>query len=751
MKLWRNLLALSLTLVITLSLMSDVFAQGSPTLAPVLPAAAGARAIPNSYIVVLKPGANARATAQLSNVTPRFVYDAALNGFAAQLTDAQVRQLQRNPNVAYLEQDAEVRGVNTQNMDANGDPWGLDRIDQRDLPLSRTFSYVYTGVGVHAYIIDSGLNTAHVDFGGRAINVFDAFGGTGNDCHGHGTHVGGTVGGTTWGVAKQVRLYGVRVLDCNNTGSWAGVINGINFVINDVNANNRRPAVANMSLGGGFNSSVNTATANLVNAGVFVAVAAGNSNANACNFSPASTASAYTVAASDRNDNKAWFSNFGTCVDGYAPGVAIKSGWIGGSTATRTIDGTSMASPHVAGVAAQYLQLNPTASPATVTNWINSTATPNKIIGNPTGTPNRLLFSLRPDGWIKDLAADTGREPDPATAGQPMWQSPDIWVRNANDGVFAHQNPIANRTNYIYSWLRNRGTAVANGTLIFYVANASTGLSWPTQWTQVGSAAVSGLQPNQVVRVGTSWFPTQTGHFCLIVRWISASDPMSYAETTNIDYNTRQNNNIAWRNVNVINLTGRSSSLANLSAIGPEATAVASEAVVMNVRNVLNEDTVTRLLFREPEQNLNDPFLRRGDLVLDLGSELFMRWREGGALGSGIEVVGDGQIRILDPKGSWLGNIQMKAGEEFDLKLTFTSNVIVEPTPIPVTATVAPTAVTAVPVAEEKYANAVALEPVPVDPKLAESPPLPPNYLEVIQIDERRGTEIGGVAYIIEL
>ncbi len=393
MKLFRNLLALTLAIIITLSLTPGVFAQGSSTGAPLLRAAAGARVIPGSYIVVLKQGGDARATARSVNANPRFVYDAALNGFAAQLTDAQVRLLQRNPNVAYVEQDAEVRLTATQNMDSLGDPWGLDRIDQRNLPLSRTFTYNSIGTGVHAYIIDTGLNTGHTDFGGRAINVYDAFGGTGNDCNGHGTHVGGTVGGRTWGVAKNVRLYGVRVLDCSGSGSWSGIINGINFVINDVRNNNRRPAVANMSLGGGLNSSVNTATANLVSAGVFVAVAAGNSNANACNFSPASTGTAYTVAASDRNDNKASFSNFGSCVDGYGPGVSIKSAWIGSTSATRTISGTSMASPHVAGVAAQYLQSNPTASPSTVTSWINTNATPNKIIGNPTGTPNRLLFT----------------------------------------------------------------------------------------------------------------------------------------------------------------------------------------------------------------------------------------------------------------------------------------------------------------------------------------------------------------------
>ncbi len=391
MKLLRNLLVLSLAIIITLSLTPGVFAQGS-ALAPVLPVPAGVRAIPDSYIVVLKQG-DARATARSVNANPRFVYDAAVNGFAAQLTAAQVRLLQRNPNVAYIESDIEVRLNATQNMDANGDPWGLDRIDQRDLPLSRTFTYNSTGTGVRAYIIDTGINTGHVDFGGRAVNVYDAFGGTGADCNGHGTHVAGTVGGGTWGVAKNVRLLGVRVFQCSGSTTSSAIIGGINFATRDAQVSTRGPAVANMSFGGGINTTIDSATNSLINAGVFVAVAAGNSNANACNFSPARVTNAFTVAASDRNDVRAPFSNFGSCVDSYAPGVSIKSAWIGSTTATNTINGTSMAAPHVAGVAAQYLQLNPGASPAAVTNWIITNVTPNKIINNPVGTPNRLLFT----------------------------------------------------------------------------------------------------------------------------------------------------------------------------------------------------------------------------------------------------------------------------------------------------------------------------------------------------------------------
>jgi subtilisin family serine protease len=342
-------------------------------------------AIPGRYIVVAQDGRDPAAVARWQKAHDRQVLPL-VNGFAATLDASQVRALRGSARVAYVEPDRVVTVAATQNMDANGDPWGLDRIDQRALPLSRTYTYTRNGAGVTAYVIDTGLQAGHPDFGGRAANVYDAFGGSGNDCHGHGTHVGGTIGGNTWGVAKGVALRGMRVLGCTGSGSTSGIISALNWL----RTNAVRPAVANMSLGGGRSSSLNTAANNLANSGVFLAVAAGNESQNACNVSPASAASAYTTAASDRTDLRASFSNYGSCVDGYAPGVSIKSAWL--SSGTRTISGTSMATPHVAGVGALYKSTFGDASSATVASWINTNATAGVIRSNPSGTPNRLLF-----------------------------------------------------------------------------------------------------------------------------------------------------------------------------------------------------------------------------------------------------------------------------------------------------------------------------------------------------------------------
>ncbi|MGH7607846.1 MAG: S8 family peptidase, partial [Gemmatimonadales bacterium] len=303
--------------------------------------------------------------------------------------------LARNPLVAYVEPDQVYRVDATQTMNANGDPWGLDRIDQRAVPLSRTYTYTATGSGVHAYIIDTGIWTLHPDFGGRADNVYDAFGlsslfggfgVTGIDCNGHGTHVAGTVGGATYGVAKGVSLHGVRVLSCAGVGLTSQIIAGIDWV----RQNHVKPAVANMSLGGGLSTALNTATTNLSNAGVFVAVAAGNENADACRVSPASAVGVFTTASSTKTDAKSSFSNWGGCVEGYAPGSAIVSDFLLG--ATMSLSGTSMASPHVAGVAALFKAVNGDQSSATVSNWIITNSTGGVITGNPAGTPNRLLF-----------------------------------------------------------------------------------------------------------------------------------------------------------------------------------------------------------------------------------------------------------------------------------------------------------------------------------------------------------------------
>jgi subtilisin family serine protease len=340
--------------------------------------------IDGSYVVVLKEGADARSVAAIAGIHPRHVYTAVLNGFSTELNEGQLNALRHNPNVDYVEADQEY----VADVTVTARSWGLDRIDQRNRPLSGTYSYTTTASNVYVYVIDTGIYTGHSDFGGRASNVYDAFGGNGQDCNGHGTHVAGTIGGANYGIARGARLRGVRVLNCSGSGSTSGIIAALDWV----RVNRSNPAVANMSLGGGFSSSLNSAVTNLHNSGVFVAVAAGNSSANACNYSPASAGAVYTTAASTSTDARASYSNYGSCVDGYAPGSSITSAWIGGSTATRSISGTSMASPHVAGAAALYKGTFGNASSSTIVSWINSNATTGVISGNVSGTPNRLLY-----------------------------------------------------------------------------------------------------------------------------------------------------------------------------------------------------------------------------------------------------------------------------------------------------------------------------------------------------------------------
>jgi subtilisin family serine protease len=289
-----------------------------------------------------------------------------------------------------VEADQPMHATTTQ----TGATWGIDRVDQRNLPLSTTYTYTADGTGVNAYIIDTGIRFSHAQFGGRATSGFDAVdGGSADDCNGHGTHVSGTVGGSTYGVAKNVHLVAVRVLDCSGSGTTAGVISGVDWVT----ANHVSPAVANMSLGGGASTTLDNAVASSIASGVTYAVAAGNGNflgiaANACNSSPARVATALTVGATDQTDKKASFSNYGTCLDLFAPGVNITSSWYGSDTATNTISGTSMATPHVVGVAALYLQGNPSATPATVSAALVANATTGKVTSPGTGSPNRLLF-----------------------------------------------------------------------------------------------------------------------------------------------------------------------------------------------------------------------------------------------------------------------------------------------------------------------------------------------------------------------
>lgn len=315
------------------------------------------------------------------------VYQNALNGFAVEMTEADAEALSQDFRVAYVEEDQ----VMTLDATQSNPPWGLDRIDQRSRPLNAIYTFNWTGAGVRAYVIDTGIRTTHTQFGTRAAASFDAFGGSGQDCNGHGTHVAGTIGGSTFGVAKNVLLRAVRVLNCSGSGSNSGVIAGVDWV----RLNHTAPAVANMSLGGGISSALDTAVNNLHNANVSISVAAGNSNgANACNFSPARAANAITVGSTTTTDSRSSFSNIGTCLDIFAPGSGILSAWSTSNTATATISGTSMASPHVAGVAALYKQANPSASSTTIRNAIVNNATTNVVTNAGTGSPNRLLYSL---------------------------------------------------------------------------------------------------------------------------------------------------------------------------------------------------------------------------------------------------------------------------------------------------------------------------------------------------------------------
>ena len=352
-------------------------------------------ALRDRYVVVFHKGTSAAAVASARDdargrgATIHYDYRHALRGFAATLPERAMNALRNNPKVSYIEADRAVEASVTQSPAT----WGLDRIDQRSLPLSNSYTYTATGSGVTAYIIDTGIRFSHAEFGGRAVSGYDAVdGGSADDCNGHGTHVAGTAGGATYGVAKSVRLVGVRVLDCAGSGTMSGVIAGVDWVTGNHAAG--QPAVANMSLGGSANSSLDTAVNNSINDGVSYAIAAGNSNANACNYSPARVAAAITVGSSTSSDSRSSFSNYGSCLDLFAPGSQITSAWHTSDTATNTIDGTSMASPHVAGVAALYLQNNTSASPSTVRNAIVNSATSGVLTNIGSGSPNLLLYSL---------------------------------------------------------------------------------------------------------------------------------------------------------------------------------------------------------------------------------------------------------------------------------------------------------------------------------------------------------------------
>jgi subtilisin family serine protease len=348
-----------------------------------------AEKVPNSYVVKLKDVSTASADSLASKFggkTDR-VFTHALRGFTATLSETQAKRLAADPSVEYVEQNQVFHVETTQ---SNPPSWGIDRIDQAALPLSKSYNYTSTGAGVNVYVIDTGVRVTHTTFGGRAKNGYDFVDNdaVAQDGNGHGTHVAGTIAGSQYGVAKAATVYGVRVLDNAGSGTTAGVVAGIDWVT----ANAIKPAVANMSLGGGASSSLDAAVRRSIASGVTYAVAAGNDGANASSYSPARVTEAITVGATTSTDARASYSNYGSVLDIFAPGSSITSSWGTGDTATNTISGTSMATPHVVGAAARYLQTHPTATPAQVASALTSGATTGKVTSPGTGSPNRLLF-----------------------------------------------------------------------------------------------------------------------------------------------------------------------------------------------------------------------------------------------------------------------------------------------------------------------------------------------------------------------